>query len=63
MCSSDLRVGRGNDLDYTGDSRILDPWGETLASAAGGETMLLADLRPEVVRDTREKFPVLKDRR
>jgi len=57
------RVGRGNDLDYTGDSRILDPWGETLASAAGSETMLLADLRPEVVRDAREKFPVLKDRR
>lgn len=57
------RVGRGNDLDYTGDSRILDPWGETLAAAAGSETMLLADLRPEVVRDAREKFPVLKDRR
>jgi predicted amidohydrolase len=57
------RVGRGNDLDYTGDSRIHDPWGETLAAAAGSETMLLADLRPEVVRDAREKFPVLKDRR
>lgn len=57
------RVGRGNELDYTGDSRILDPWGETLAAAAGAETMLLADLHPEVVRDAREKFPVLKDRR
>ena len=57
------RVGRGNDLDYTGDSRIHDPWGETLAAAAGSETMLLADLHPEVVRDAREKFPVLKDRR
>ena len=57
------RVGRGNDLDYTGDSRILDPWGETLAAAAGSETMLLADLKPDVVRDARERFPVLKDRR
>jgi hypothetical protein len=25
--------------------------------------MLLADLHPEVVKDAREKFPVLKDRR
>ncbi|MBL9105062.1 MAG: carbon-nitrogen family hydrolase [Myxococcales bacterium] len=57
------RVGKGNDLDYTGDSRIFDPWGETLAAAAGSETMLLADLHPEVVKDAREKFPVLKDRR
>lgn len=57
------RVGHGNGLDYTGDSAIVDPWGELLATAAGAETMLLADLRPEVVRDAREKFPVLKDRR
>lgn len=57
------RVGHGSGLDYSGDSRIIDPWGETLASAAGAPTMLLADLRPELVRDAREKFPVLKDRR
>ncbi|MDC0671112.1 carbon-nitrogen family hydrolase [Nannocystis radixulma] len=57
------RVGHGNGLDYSGDSRIVDPWGEVLAAAAGGETMLIADVRPEVVRDAREKFPVLKDRR
>ncbi|MDC0717004.1 carbon-nitrogen family hydrolase [Nannocystis bainbridge] len=57
------RVGQGNGLDYSGDSRIVDPWGEVLASAAGGETMVLADVRPEVVRDARERFPVLKDRR
>lgn len=57
------RVGHGNGLDYSGDSRIVDPWGEVLAAAAGGETMVLADVRPEVVRDARERFPVLKDRR
>ncbi|MBZ5712344.1 carbon-nitrogen family hydrolase [Nannocystis pusilla] len=57
------RVGHGNGLDYSGDSRIVDPWGEVLAAGAGGETMLIADVRPEVVRDAREKFPVLKDRR
>ncbi len=57
------RVGQGNGLDYTGDSRVVDPWGEVLVAAAGAETMLLADLKPEVVRDARERFPVLKDRR
>jgi hypothetical protein len=57
------RVGHGSGLDYSGDSRIIDPWGETLAAAAGAETMLLADLRPELIRDAREKFPVLRDRR
>ena len=57
------RVGHGSGLDYSGDSRIIDPWGEILAAGAGGETMLLADLSPDAVRDAREKFPVLKDRR
>jgi len=57
------RVGHGNGVDYTGDSRIIDPWGEILAAGAGGETMLLADLKPAAVQDAREKFPVLKDRR
>ena len=57
------RVGKGGDLTYTGDSRIVDPWGEVLASSAGTETMLLADLDPQVVRHAREVFPVLQDRR
>ena len=57
------RVGHGSGVDYSGDSRIIDPWGEILAAAAGGETMLLADIKPSVVQDARDKFPVLKDRR
>ena len=57
------RVGHGSGVDYTGDSRIIDPWGEILAAAAGGETMLLADLKPGAVQDARDRFPVLKDRR
>jgi len=57
------RVGHGSGLDYSGDSRIIDPWGEVLAAGAGAPTMLLADLRPDIIRDAREKFPVLRDRR
>ena len=40
------RVGTGDGLVYAGDSRIVDPWGEELAAAAGQETLLLADLDP-----------------
>jgi predicted amidohydrolase len=57
------RVGEGNQLNYTGDSRIFDPWGEMLAGAAGEETLLLADLDPARVKAARETFPVLRDRR
>ena len=57
------RVGTGGELSYTGDSRIVDPWGEVLASAAKAPTMLIADVDPAVVKDARETFPVLPDRR
>ncbi len=57
------RVGEGGGLAYSGDSRIIDPWGEVLASAAGQPTLLLADLDPQVVADARRKLPVLQDRR
>jgi len=57
------RVGDGGGLHYAGDSRIVDPLGEILAGGAGGETMLLADVDPAVVAETRKRFPFLADRR
>jgi predicted amidohydrolase len=57
------RVGVGGELEYTGDSRIVDPWGELVATAAMGETMLLGEVDPAVVADARTKFPFLRDRR
>ena len=58
------RVGHGgNGLDYAGDSRIIAPGGEVLASAARDETLLLADLDPGEVREVRDAFPFLRDRR
>jgi predicted amidohydrolase len=56
------RVGEGGGLVYTGDSRIVDPMGEVLASGAAGETMLLADLDPDVVNAIRARFPFMRDR-
>ena len=57
------RVGEGGGLHYAGDSRIVDPLGEVLAAGAGGETILLADVDPAVVAETRKRYPFLADRR
>ncbi|MGI9017179.1 MAG: nitrilase-related carbon-nitrogen hydrolase [Euzebya sp.] len=58
------RVGTdGNDLDYAGDSMILDPMGNVLASASESETILLADVDAEEVTRVRKRFPFMTDRR
>ena len=57
------RVGSGGGLDYCGDSAIIDPLGEVLATGAGGETVLLADLDAAHVASTRSHFRFLQDRR
>ena len=57
------RVGQGGRLTYAGDSMVVDPMGEILASAAGGEAMLLCDVDAQMVADTRERLPFLPDRR
>jgi predicted amidohydrolase len=57
------RVGTGGGLDYSGDSAIIDPLGEVLATGAGVETTLVADLDPAVVASTRDHFRFLQDRR
>lgn len=57
------RVGTGGTLIYSGDSRIVDPWGEELAGAAQTETLLLAEVDAARVHEARTTFPVLQDRR
>ena len=57
------RVGAGNGLPYSGDSRIIDPLGEILASAAQTESILLADISAERVAEVRDRFRFLQDRR
>ncbi|KIG16837.1 putative amidohydrolase [Enhygromyxa salina] len=56
------RVGEGGGVVYSGDSMIVDPWGEVVVAASRDETMLLADIDVERVREARTKFPVLADR-
>ncbi len=57
------RVGEGGGLSYVGDSRIIDPLGETLAAGAGTEALLVAEVTPERVADVRHRFRFLPDRR
>ena len=57
------RVGNADGLDYSGDSAIVDPLGEVLATASGTETVLLADVTAERVAEVRAAFPFLQDRR
>ena len=57
------RVGEGGGLTYSGDSAIIDPLGEILASGAGAETVLFADIDTEHVAGTRSHFRFLQDRR
>jgi predicted amidohydrolase len=52
----------GDGESYVGDSCIVDPLGEVLVQAAGVETIVSADVDPEVVSATRAKFPFLADR-
>ena len=57
------RVGEGGGLRYVGDSRIVDPLGELLATGSQGETILFADIEPATVKAVRERFRFLPDRR
>jgi len=57
------RVGEGSGLAYSGDSRIVDPLGQVLASASHTETVLMADLSTDTVSATRTHFQFLPDRR
>ncbi len=57
------RVGIGGKLHYKGDSRIIDPTGAILAAAAEQETLIMADVETDIVQQTRQKFPFLRDRR
>ena len=58
------RVGTAGDgTEHTGDSRIVSPMGELLATAAGVETVLVADVDPAEVTATRERLQFLADRR
>ncbi len=57
------RVGNGGGLNYSGDSRIVDPLGELLATASYSESIVFADVTAQRVADARDRYRFLQDRR
>ena len=57
------RVGTAEKLKYQGDSMIIDPLGRILAQATHNEAVLIADVDPVIVAETRAQFPFLADRK
>ena len=57
------RVGGVKDLEYVGDSAIIDPLGRTLVEASLVESVLVAEVEAASVAAVRADFPFLTDRR
>jgi len=58
------RTGTGDGLDFTGDSALLNPLGEELATVSpGSEGCCYGEVQAEEVARRREQFSFLKDRR
>jgi predicted amidohydrolase len=57
------RVGAVRELTHDGGSAIVDPLGTVLAGDTDGEGVFSADIDPATVREVRERFPFLADRR
>lgn len=57
------RVGDADGQRYRGDSMVVDPLGETVASLASVEGLALTAIDPSTVAAVRHRFPFLQDRR
>ncbi|MBE7512196.1 MAG: carbon-nitrogen family hydrolase [Anaerolineales bacterium] len=57
------RVGEYNGTVFGGHSMIVDPWGNLVAEAGEGETIITAKFNTDMVDEVRQKLPVLGDRR
>lgn len=58
------RCGSGDGLEYSGDSMIIDPYGEVLARAKQPcQELVVAEIDDSIVTKYREEFPLKKDRK
>ena len=56
------RTGFGGGLEFTGGSAVIDPLGNTLSHAGKEEGLVIAEIDPAKVSETRSAMPFLKDR-
>ena len=57
------RVGEAEDNAYRGDTSLLDPWGRVTVTLISEPGVVTGEVDPAVVREARERFPFLADRR
>lgn len=57
------RVGEGNGLQYSGDSVIVNPYGEIISKSITQEGIVYADISVNEVEDYRESFSLKEDRK
>lgn len=55
------RVGVDRDYVYAGGSMVVDPRGDILLELGGGQEVGVVEIDLGTLKETREKFPVLKD--
>ncbi|MEC0170141.1 carbon-nitrogen family hydrolase [Paenibacillus graminis] len=57
------RAGEDPSNTFAGHSMIIDPWGEVICEASGGEGILSGVVDLQKVREVRAQIPVFSDRR
>jgi predicted amidohydrolase len=57
------RVGTGDTIEYSGNSMIIDPYGNLLCCNEGEETLVIGDIDINKVSDIRTNFKLKSDRR
>ena len=57
------RVGEAEGHPHRGDTSLLDPWGEVVATLAEKPGVVTGEVDATVVRETRRRFRFLDDRR
>lgn len=57
------RIGEGGGITFVGGSALIDPVGQIIARAEEGECLLIGDIDKEKVKEIRNAFPFLKDRK
>ena len=62
-CIGVNRIGvDGNNISYSGDSALIDPWGNSLCQFSQNQEMVkILTLSHQALRDISERFPAFKD--
>lgn len=57
------RVGIGDGIKYSGDSMVVDPYGDIICTNKDNEKLIICDLDIDKVLECRDKFRFKQDRR